>query len=140
MFLSLLSFFVKLVFVLSGCKYDPGRSYHSSLCSIAWISIMHSYSFVGSQCLYVVFLCLYAITYNIYVCCLLFVVLPSFLACVVVLFNNCCMSLISFLSIWCLYSQFANKNQVVRIILISAVLFAFSFCRVTCSWFLSVCI
>ena len=61
--------------------------------------------------------------------CFLFVVcnFAVFLFCVVFQLNMYCLSLFSSLSIWCLSFHVAN-NHVVRIIIISVVLFEFSHC------------
>ena len=41
-----------MMFVLSSCKQQPGRSYHYSFHSRVWIYISHSCLFVGIDCLY----------------------------------------------------------------------------------------
>ena len=59
--------------------------------SCCWISILHSYVFVVSEC---VFFCLYVITSKLYVCCLFFDILPYALSCVVFLLEHVCLSLL----------------------------------------------
>ena len=63
---------------------NPRRSYHTSFCGIVWIFILHGYLSVVFDGLYAgsCFL-VYAITHNVYVCCLLFVLLPYCLFCCV---------------------------------------------------------